>query len=99
MMELTISLSFSFKALMAFVRETPAWVMTSSMSLSSIPSASTSSSSSSSSFLASPSLALASPWLWPAWSWSWPAEEASCWAAAAWAEAFRSSILASPKTL
>jgi hypothetical protein len=55
MMELTISLSFSFSALIALFRDTLAWVMTSSMSLSSMPSASTSSpSSSSSSFLASP---------------------------------------------
>ena len=34
MMELTVSLSFSFSALMAFFRDTLAWVMTSSMSSS-----------------------------------------------------------------
>ena len=93
-----MSLSFSFSALMAFFRVTLAWVMTSSMSLSSIPVASTSSPSSSS------SSSLASSCLW-SWLWSWPAWScsavwlASCWAAAAWALALRSSILASPKTL
>ena len=61
MIELTMSLSFSFNALMAFLRDTPAWVWTSSMSLSSMPVASTSSSSSSSSSFLAPSSA---PWSW-----------------------------------
>jgi hypothetical protein len=63
--ELTISLSFSFNALIALFRETLAWVMTSSISLSSRPSASCGSSSSSSSFLSSPvSMALPLPLSW-----------------------------------
>ena len=45
MMELTMSLPFSFKALTAFFLDTEAWVMTSSMSLLSRPVSSTSSSS------------------------------------------------------
>ena len=75
MMEFTISLSFSLRALTAFFRETLACCMTSSMSLASRPesSISSSSSSSSSSFLSSTALPLpllaSSPWSWPAWSW------------------------------
>lgn len=53
MMEFTISLSFSCKALTAFFLDTLACCMTSSMSLLSKPVSSTSSSSSSSSFFAS----------------------------------------------
>lgn len=101
MMELTMSLSFSLSALTALFRETEACVMTSSMSLSSMPEASTSSSSSSSSssfFSSAGSLPLASPAAWPAVS-----SAAACWAsweaAACWAAALMSSILASPKTL
>lgn len=108
--ELTISLSFSFRALIALFLETLAWDMTSSISLSSIPSASTGSpSSSSSSFLSSlVSMALPLPWewlwewSWPEWScpaWSWDSWAARAWAADAWAWELRSSILASPKTL
>ena len=100
MMELTMSLSFSLRALTAFFLLTEAWAMTSSMSLASRPVSSTSSpsSSSSSSFLASTSGAL------PLSEWSWVCSAApscweSCWAAAAWACEFRSSILASPKML
>jgi hypothetical protein len=99
-MELTMSLSFSLRALTAFFLLTEAWAMTSSMSLASRPVSSTSSpsSSSSSSFLASISGAL------PLSEWSWVCSAApscweSCWAAAAWACEFRSSILASPKML
>ena len=77
MIELTMSLSFSFKALIALFLETLACDITSSISLSSIPSASTGSpSSSSSSFLSSPvsmALPLSAEWLW---EWSWP--EWSC---------------------
>ena len=78
MIELTMSLSFSFNALIALFRETLAWVITSSISLSSRPSASTSSpSSSSSSFLSSPvSISLPLPWECPWAEWSWP--EWSC---------------------
>lgn len=66
--ELTISLSFSRRALTAFLRETLAWAITRSISLASRPLSSTSSpSSSSSSFLASVSGALPLPW---SWSWS-----------------------------
>lgn len=62
MMELTISLSFSRRALTAFLRETFACAMTSSISLDSRLDSSTSSpSSSSSSFLSSVSGALALP--------------------------------------
>ena len=71
MIELTMSLSFSFKALTAFFLDTLACCMTSSMSLLSRPVSSTSSpsSSSSSSFLVSPvSMALPLPWSWPACS-------------------------------
>lgn len=89
MIEFTISLSFSLSALTAFLRDTLAWAMTSSMSLASRPVSSTSSpSSSSSSFLASVSGALPLPLSW-SWSWSWPAcslaasAAASCWAAEA----------------
>lgn len=102
MIELTMSLSFSRRALTAFLRDTLAWAITSSMSLASRPLSSTSSPSSSSAsfFSASGSLALPrmSSCSWPACSWaaSWAA---SCWAAEAWAWAFRSSILASPKML
>lgn len=65
MIELTISLSFSLRALTAFFRDTFAWAMTSSMSLGSRPVSSTSSpSSSSSSFLASVSGALPLSWAW-----------------------------------
>lgn len=49
MIELTMSLSFSFRALTAFLRETDACCITSSMSLASRPESSTSSPSSSSS--------------------------------------------------
>jgi len=104
MMELTMSLPFSFKALTAFFLDTEAWVMTSSMSLLSRPVSSTSSSSSSSSsaFFASSNLPFpVSPWSWPACG--SPAlaasEAASCCAAEAWACELRSSILASPKML
>jgi hypothetical protein len=102
MILLTISLSFSLRALTAFFLLTLAWAMTSSMSLDSSPVSSTSSPSSSSSSLASaPSTALplspSAEWSWPAWSLAdWLA---SCWAAWAWAWELRSSILASPKML
>jgi len=97
MMELTISLSFSFKALTAFFLDTLACCMTSSMSLLSKPVSSTSSSSSSSSFFASlVSIALPLPWSWAA---SAASALASCWAAVACAWELRSSILASPKIL
>ena len=97
MIELTMSLSFSFRALTAFDRETLACCMTSSISLPSSPSSSTSSSSSSSSFLASlVSMALPLPWSCEA---SAASALASCWAAAACACELRSSILASPKML
>lgn len=79
MIELTMSLSFSRSALMAFFRDTLAWVMTRSISLASKPFSSTSSpsSSSSSSFLASAaSTALPlpfGPWSCPAWASPLPA--------------------------
>lgn len=107
--ELTISLSFSFKALTAFFLVTPAWAITSSISLDSRLESSTSSpSSSSSSFLASPdSMALAFPWscawLWPACGSPLPAfsslEGVIPLRAPSLICELRSSILASPKIL
>jgi len=79
MIELTISLPFSFRALTAFFRETEACVMTSSMSLASRPLSSTSSSSSSSSsgFLSSTALPLPLSWAWSCPEWS-PLDASAC---------------------
>ena len=87
MMLFTMSLSFSLSALIAFLRLTLAWAMTSSISLASNPVSSTSSpsSSSSSAFFESPSTALPLS----EWSWEWSCAPsladcaASCWAAEA----------------
>lgn len=88
MILLTISLSFSLRALTAFFRLTLACAITSSMSLASSPVSSTSSpsSSSSSAGLLEPS-SIDLPLSAPSAEWSWEASladcAASCWAAEA----------------
>mmetsp|Transcript_9148 Transcript_9148/g.33417 ORF Transcript_9148/g.33417 Transcript_9148/m.33417 type:complete len:250 (+) Transcript_9148:310-1059(+) len=81
----TISPSFDLSALTALPRDTPAWVITSSMSLGSTPVSSISPSSSSSIVAAD------------AGSKEGMSALLNCSAAAAWDAALRSSIFASPK--